>query len=620
MWLVVLLLVIVPGFLLSTLLVERKLVLLMAAPLATANFVLCSLLSQLAGASHLLIQLYLASIVVTAIAVALLPYARAKLAPGLAALGLFVPPIVVITVYGFLAGPFIDHGVDLFQHLVFVQEGLRFVEESGGQLKFALRLGTKNYIFHNIAVLLSLTFGLSATDLISIYQISFSLIWTFTVFYFSFYVFGRCGLTGSGRLTASYLAIFFYWTAFGINNFAFARYYVAGPVILNYGIFLAALVLYLEIFYDGLRVRPILLAALLLAVAAIIHPQELLLFIGFVYSSVAVFLAYRLTGRHSQIGLGEFGYRTTGAVVLFAGITISLITVIVLEADHKVAPIPIVSLAAISDWMADWHILRPNHQFYTVLGLWGLYVYCIAILFWKSIITAFPLVVGLALPAVTVFNPLFSEAYIRVAYPEVLWRLLLAMPLPLVAAYLIAVIARKFSFQRRFTTAGYLVILIPVFALLVVFKLGPVNNAMAKSPSLIPTPQTNSYAHWADLIGFLHSTDKTYSVLTDPATGYLVRSLTSHKHSGFKFYYKNFRNFNFEDYSSHPLKRFKGWLLIVNERDGDINERLNPPLHIYPEVMKVARHYSPQLLQEVENPDRYEKIFDADNIRVFVIL
>ena len=209
----------------------------------------------------------------------------------------------------------------------------------------------------------------------------------------------------------------------------------------------------------------------------------------------------------------------------------------------------------------------------------------------------------------------------RIAYPQVLWRMLFALPLPIIAAYLCYLAVEKIQSVSVSKTVLKVVSITPLFFLLITFEVGRFSNLMAKSPSLGRTLVENSFRHWEDMLSFLQNMSRTYSVLTDPSTGYLIRSLTKHDHDGFKFYKKNYIEFNFDDFSSNPLSQYKGRLLVINLRNGAINSKLKRPYHIYPDIMNVEKHYSNKLLQEVrQNPERYKPIWNQDRISIYEII
>ena len=209
----------------------------------------------------------------------------------------------------------------------------------------------------------------------------------------------------------------------------------------------------------------------------------------------------------------------------------------------------------------------------------------------------------------------------KASYPQVLWRLLLGMHLPIIAVMLITDVferQKENSIRNKVLSA---ILVLPLFILLVRFSIAGIDNQMVKTVSLVKTPTDSSYKHWNDLISFLSAQGGTKAVLTDPVTAYAVRSMTSHVSYGHKFFpHRGYRQINFESYESHPLGKYKGWLLVVNRRNGSETSRFSPPYHVYPDIMQVDKYYSSQLLAElIENSHRYEELWSRDKQKVYLI-
>ena len=613
-------LAVLPGIAIGCILKQGKYLLILATPLSLSLYILVFLLLQSIDFSRYTAHLYLLLSLAALASALTVKNSRDLLLEHAKTVGLFVPIACAIAIYHAMVGAFVDHGIDVYQHMVFVQSSIEHLKENNGDLQFSLVLGTHNYVFHNIAALVSSLYGLSAWDLIEVLAVAYSLIWTFSVFVFCKYVFEQLSFDRNKIWVACFLAIFFYWTAFGINNFSMPRYYIAGPVILNYCIYLAALVLLFELLKTNLRPGAIAVLFIILATATVLHPQEVLLFFSFAFTLSMVLIAARLL---NYDGFLDFPQQKAlvwkAGLILIAGISIIAASIVLLE-KYRFDPIPLRNLGLFSEKLIDWNILRPNHQFFTVLGLWGLYLYVLSIINVRYIKNSGFIVAGLVVPLVTVFNPIFAEAYMRITYPKVLWRVLYALPLPIVASFLIC---HLLDFQQKvkvFKRIVSLVLVFPLFGLLIVFDFGPIQNSMAKSPSLDQSNVENSYRHWIDLLQYLENMPSAKKILTDPSTGYLIRSLTKHSHSGFKFYKKRFKEFNFEDYADDPLAKYKGWLLVVNNRDGKPNTSFQPPLHIYPDIMVTSKHYFDSLKAELQNnPAKYEKLWSQNQISVYLI-
>ncbi len=620
MWIVLALSIFLPGFVLAVALLRSEIANLLSIPLSLSLYVLVLVCGVLLGKTHWVFPTYLTLGIIISLVAVSSPWWRLRLKERVAGLVEFTPVLLLLVCYQYFSGPFIDHGIDLFWHLHTVQTAANYLTDFSGQLQVSLRLGTQNNAFHYIAAYFSTQTGTPPHRLIEIISIAYPALWSFSIFYFCKYIFRLVGVDKAQLVLSCSLAVFFYWTTFGINNFSFPRYYIGGPVILNYCIFLALVVLLIEQITTRISPKLTVLMALLVMVSTYLHPQEAILFLTFCFAlSIAYFLP--------RIGLGPYSLdiipsRRNSQIMfaMFAALLLGFALIIFNLPPYSFDPVRLLNLGVVSQKLSSLNILNPTRQFYTVLGIWGFYVYLIALIYYKAITKSAIMLAALILPLVTVFNPLYTEAYLRLTYPQVLWRVLFAMYLPIVASYLILTSLAGWKLMSGSTRFWRLLLLVPLFGLLLPFKNDFINNSMVRSPSLVRSPVENSYKNWIDLIEFLQGLETRQRILTDPATGYAIRALTQHRYHGFKFFKSNYNEFNFENYQNDPLKQYVGWILVVNLRGGQINSRLNAPHHIYPNIMHTAEHYGPPLFQELElNPQKYQLLWKSDKIFVYLI-
>ncbi len=263
--------------------------------------------------------------------------------------------------------------------------------------------------------------------------------------------------------------------------------------------------------------------------------------------------------------------------------------------------------------------LNPAHQGIQTITIWGLFVYLIFIINWRKFIGHPYLFSGMLVPVFTVFNPLFVDWFLRMDGVHTLWRMLYIVPLHFVAALLVvfltasarstAVIWRK---GLSYLSVGLL------FALLL-----PLNGLNSNSrQTLSRVDIEDSYIYWQDLIDYLNQAQKEpVSILTDPVTAYLIKGLTRHRTYQFKFYNSKVHPFNFDDYSTAPLKKYAGWLLIINDRNGGYSDTGKNSRHWPADVLNTSKFYTMPLREHIKsNPDnRFEEIWAQDKIRVYKI-
>ncbi|MCZ7597718.1 MAG: hypothetical protein M5U09_08265 [Gammaproteobacteria bacterium] len=179
---------------------------------------------------------------------------------------------------------------------------------------------------------------------------------------------------------------------------------------------------------------------------------------------------------------------------------------------------------------------------------------------------------GMLNPLYTVLNPVFTDLFLRVSRPELVWRFLYIMPFAitggvLAAHALVAVFGRVRPIRKAYgfaVTAALVALLFPV-------KTTFFDSPYSKFYTLAPVAAENDHRNWRDLYAYLNELDRTYSILTDPVTGYTVRALTGHTYHGAKFHtyhWGGYRDFNDPPYELDDFRRYHGWLFVINRRDG----------------------------------------------------
>ena len=375
-WLIIFSAFLLPGLTIASLCNYRNFALLLAPSLGLSLYTFLFVVLQLGGSSENLLAVYLvfsAGFIVVALAC---KYSRECLFYGIKQFVYFTPVLIVVFLYHRSVGAFVDHGADIYQHMVLVQAALTNINANNGELLFEFKLGTKNYVFHNIAGILISTLKISAQKSIEVLSISFSAIWTLTVFCTSQIILRQIGVRNSLLYVTTVLAVFFYWTAFGINNFSFARYYIGGPAILTFGMYLGCLIIFIDQIKNPLSVVSAFVVTVFLATLLILHPQEAILFVVYALSIASTIIGYYVFKKSDINDLPIDGYSMIKALVVLFAVLVGLTTAILLLPKYRFDPIPLRNLGILSEKLINWNILRPTHQFYTVLGLWGLLRLC----------------------------------------------------------------------------------------------------------------------------------------------------------------------------------------------------------------------------------------------------
>lgn len=439
------------------------------------------------------------------------------------------------------------------------------------------------------------------------------------VYFFGLWVFARHRIGTRAKVAIAILAAGLFAASTGYSVFAYVRYYVFAPTLLNYALFLAAVAVAVDYLVNPrAHWAAIVIVALLVATMAVVHDQEALLAAA-VISLVVLVLFVRQwrsgwsAGTSRRIGIA-FG---AGVVTL---VVLSAVAYAVLNRSATATP-ALVALHDYFGWLPKLFILNPQRQFYPAVMAWGLLVYVLYALRYRSFRNNAYIRAGMLLPLATVFNPWFVDLFLRYSYAELLWRLSYALPLPYVGAYLLYDAA---SALRDMKGIGVKLAAASTGAVLVA-ALFPLDSRYLSLPhsrlyTLRRIPDANRETHWIGLLRFLDELQERRQIITDPVTGYVVKGMTRHRYDGYKFYKLDARPYNFNSYDDKTFAAYAGWLLVINRRDGGLSPHGQLSTHWRGQVLLVNQYYSPLLDQHVENhPQLFHKLWEADGVRVYEI-
>src|SRR5690606_6073222 len=127
----------------------------------------------------------------------------------------------------------------------------------------------------------------------------------------------------------------------------------------------------------------------------------------------------------------------------------------------------------------------------------------------------------------------------------------------------------------------------------------PVESTYLESPysrvyTLKPVKEDNNYTWWDDLYQYLDTVEPGRRVLSDPITGYMLRTLTHHRYYGAKFHtihWGGYRQLNRDRYTLDSYRQYDGWLLIVNRRNGGPSRNGAISRHWLGKQLRVEEYY-----------------------------
>ncbi len=421
-------------------------------------------------------------------------------------------------------------------------------------------------------------------------------------------------------LTCLFLALHF-----GVNVFAFIRYYSLGPVMIGLCLYLAAIALLLDFIRDQSIARLIKFGALfiiIIVVSASNHRQEALFIL---IMSLAIFLVYVMTM------LIRFKYHCVALINLKIWCFALVVMLIGLGATYSYAHLNLERNPNVhwrlwefaSGWglIPDITTLNLKKQFIEVITLWGCLVYALFFLNLRRYINNTFLMAGMLSPMLTILNPFFVDFFLRFEETDVLWRLCYLIPIHFVAADLFILYVNKLKSGLTI----HKVFPLSVVVLLVTLLL-PVENTWLKIhfsrfPHLTKTPIQTSYLYYSDVTDFLNSIEKN-TIVTDVISGYLIEAMTKHDSPRRKFFrdYK-YNDFSFNQYDETTFSSYRGFLLLINQRSQIKSElgRLSGHWSEF-ELENIAYYYPPALFDFIEQrPQMFSELWSSKGITIYRI-
>lgn len=531
--------------------------------------------------------------------------------------------VVAYTAYHFLAGAYSEVPADFLRHLVFARGQLDAID--GGHLGrhhgLAALLAQRGRLWYSFYALLSSVSGGMFNQTYSWAVLANSLTFLVSVYSFAWYLFGSFNLADNRRMFAALLAAFFVAVHMGVNVFSYLRYYALAPTMLNMVVYFAAVVALLELLrWRRQQVHHLLFVLFALLASILVHNQEglfILVIGGLMLAWFALYPRRLLDG--ALIGPAErpvLAYRVVLAIGLAGFFGMVLWAYLHLERPGDLAN-KIIQVSQQGPILNRLLFLNPGYQGFEVITVWGLAVYAIWLLFWRRLSGHPFLFAGMVSPLFTVFNPLFVDWFMRMDGVHTLWRMLYIVPLHFVAALLVVFLLETVSGSVEIWKKGAaLVAMSALFVLLL-----PLNGINPNARiTLAPVAKNNSYRQWDDLIDYLNrSQPRPLPVLTDPVTGYVLKAFTRQKTFNYKFFDRHAAEYNFDDYSDAPLKKYHGWLLVINDREGGWSEAGAKSGHWPENILKTSRYYSPALRDYIRQDPRgrFRELWQRDAITVY---
>ena len=554
----------------------------------------------------------------------------------------YLPVATIVLLFGFYhlyVGAYSEIPADIYFHV----EKFRqiYSELVNGEIEpihsFSKAVKQDIEVWYYLLAWIAINTQISTADMLQTATLVSQSLFLFAIYHFALRVFNH----HRDAVTIACLVTILVFMHFGVSAFSYVRYYALAPAMLGFVLYLSAIVVCLNLLgerrFEGAFFKVFFLIFTLIA-AVLIHTQEAM-FIVIHLSIMICFFAFSLmknaARRNQKKTSSKFFGRT---VIVLASMIVMFFCVAYYFAHYNLTHFGdngnrLIEFGVAKGILPQLAILNPSYQFIQVVTLWGVLVYGLFFLNWSRYKDNLILLSGMLLPFITVFNPIFTDLFLRFTDSTVLWRFCFLIPIHYVAADLIVMYLRRLILT--FETTAIRHTLQRIFAglalasmalLLLPFYNGWRDMHYSRYPTLRVVANTQSYQHLDDVIEFLTAMSAQKELLTDPVTGYILSGFTPHLHYRDKFFitpYSGFKRFHFEDYDDAPLDKYTGKLLVVNQRTINNGNSF---------VGAVTRHWPTDLFQRItpfypkvlleylqDNPAKFELLFQSQDVKIYLI-
>lgn len=532
---------------------------------------------------------------------------------------------IAATAYYFWAGAYTEVPSDAWRHLEHLQAVAR---DSEGE---AMRLYP--IAWYTIQAWLWKRSGNDVYGYLDDAGLLNTLLCLLAVYFFAVYVFRRLKARRRTKVVLGLATVLLFSLHQGVGIFAYIRYYLYGPTIINVVVYFTALGVFWELLERRSSIRfNALMFPVLLALAYVTHIQEAMFLAVIGATMVATNLWRKVKSPAASAAepragaLGDL-LADTRARFLSAGLLLAMLVgaAIFLFSRYRyplmgaLAPW-VMPLQEMLPYVRHLYIANPTFQVIQVVGLFGIAVYLLAFLYWRRIRENEFLAAGLLVPALTLFNPAFVDTFVRHYHPSGIYRFAYAVPFAFVAAQLAFEMTRNARGRHGAARAKPFALMALSAALLLPIQTTYLASRDSRVYTLGAVARDNDYLHWKDLFEFLNGLEKKRKIITDPVTRYLVSGLTRHRALGWKFHTSDPPLIRLKTYDESDFSNYRRWLVIVNDRDGGHSANGERGRHWPADVLKTSRYYSAPFREFIAgHPELFVELWKRDGITVYEV-
>jgi hypothetical protein len=431
-----------------------------------------------------------------------------------------------------------------------------------------------------------------------------SIIFLGATYWFTLRIISNVRLSREAKVAIATLTTILTVFSFGVSAFSYVRYYAYFHSIFNFPLIYLSLLLLMDYTErPQSSAKRLFLIPVFLITMSLAHKQEAL-FSLILLSGVAIWRMIR-TFQVSK-NIPEILWRRTRILGLATITALSLILIYTFLRWDMVWPesSDVVDASIFLPFTRGLPIVNPGLRFWNVLAPFGVVVYLwyFSKRRWFSGIDYIN--VGMLSPLLTLFNPIFVIWFLHLMTEDVLWRMSYLMPLSLVAAFLIVYSfsdAIKANSRWKLSIAALMTLILT--SSLLPFNFRYLYNPHSRLPSLYSIHATNGAGLWEDLIRTVEKISGNRVILADGVTRYVLSNATPHRQGvGGKELWRNKQKLGDLLGTLKRRNYKKGYILVVNRRDGDKSAIGAVSGHWPRDILRVSKHYS----LDLDNILKYE--------------
>lgn len=528
-------------------------------------------------------------------------------------------------VYHLWAGPYTEVPADFWSRIGDVNEIWEGMAQANAGGLSVLATGDRFFVPF-LHALVAEVFGYPPIQMVSAATLATTTVFLGIAYWFSVNIFLTFRWSTIRTIATAILAVWLYVIVFGVASFSYIRYYAYFPHIIGFSLLLVTVILYQKLL-DGCHETMWLASCVLLFCLTmfLMNKQEALFAVAMICGlSAWRFFRDVFAEKKSINELAQRGEKIGKSIMFLSAIGATLLFLIRPRGDAVYPHIISFDLGSLELLVAN-----PFLRLWDTIGLFGLLVYFGYALRLKIFAKKDLLNFGMAIPIITLLNPMFVELFLRLGSWDSIWRMAFLIPTPIIGAVLISEYTRDLQKSKSIAKrVGSGVVLISLLISVLPYKSPSGFYSESRVPSLMPLNDKAGLQLWADLIGQLHNIPGKRHVITDPITGYVVNSVTKHsgkkdgKGIGDKSSWQLGRTVFARDYSDRLLSdRMTGSLLILNKRDGPKSWVGETSGHWRDDILEVSSEYPVEIWTLIENnPKRFKLLWSADKIELYELI